>query len=94
VQIKEDALHLSSQHTGRGQAKEEVRLREGGGDIEIGFNASYFIDALNVIETADVLLEFTNYLSPCLLKPYHDPASEAEKGKAHPHLNVIMPMRL
>ncbi|MCB9641178.1 MAG: DNA polymerase III subunit beta [Myxococcales bacterium] len=94
VQITEDALQISSQHTGRGQAKEEVRLREGGGDIEIGFNASYFIDALNVIDTADVLLEFTNYLSPCLLKPYFDEASEQEKGKSHPHLNVIMPMRL
>jgi DNA polymerase-3 subunit beta len=93
LQLSEHDISISSQHSGRGQGKESVRLREGGGDIEIGFNATYFVEALNVIDTADVLLEFTNYLSPCLLKPYHDEASTQEKTPL-PHLNVIMPMRL
>lgn len=91
VTVTPSQLKISSQHTGRGQAQQEVEIREGGGDVEVGFNAHYFIDALQVNETSDVLLEFTNHLSPCLLRPYH----EAEDEQEHkPHLNVIMPMRL
>lgn len=92
-QVTPSLLRISSQHSGRGEASQEVEIREGGGEVEVGFNANYFVDALQVIETSDVLLEFTNHLSPCLLRPYYEVEEEDEKAKL-PHLNVIMPMRL
>ena len=92
-QLNDKQLILSSQHTGRGQAQQEVQVREGGGVIEVGFNANYFIDALQTIDTTDVLIEFTNHLSPCLLRPHHEP-DEDGKVPTTSHFNVVMPMRL
>lgn len=91
--LQDRRLTLSSQHTGRGKGKQEVDIREGGGVLEVGFNAKYFIDGLQAIETADVLLEFTNHLSPCLLRPYHDDAKEDNTPRST-QVNVVMPMRL
>lgn len=96
IRLKLDGmkLNLSSQHAGRGEAHQFVESREGGGDIEIGFNAHYFIDALRVIDTADVVLEFTNHLSPCLLRPFKEKSEDEDNPKHEKHVNVIMPMRL
>lgn len=91
--LEDRKLTLSSQHTGRGKGKQEVDVREGGGSLEVGFNARYFIDALQVVETADVLLELTNHLSPCLLRPYHDDSDETN-APPDAQINVVMPMRL
>ncbi len=91
--LEDRKLTLSSQHTGRGKGKQEVEVREGGGELEVGFNARYFIDALQVIDTADVLLELTNHLSPCLLRPFHDDTDEADSSPST-QINVVMPMRL
>jgi len=87
-------LVISSQQVGRGQGKEEVEIQEGGGEIEAGFNANYFIDAMKVLETEQVLLEFNDHLSPCVLKPFVDDSEDKEEGGQMHHLNVIMPMRL
>lgn len=91
--LEDRRLVLSSQHTGRGKGKQEVEVREGGGNLEVGFNAKYFIDALQAMDTADVLLELTNHLSPCLLRPYHDDRNE-EGAPPSTQINVVMPMRL
>lgn len=92
-QLDDNQLTISSQHTGRGQAQQMVQVLEGGGTIEVGFNANYFIDALAAIETADVMLELTNHLSPCLLRPYHEPDEDGKMPEGS-QLNVVMPMRL
>lgn len=92
--LEDRKLTLSSQHTGRGKGKQEVEVREGGGNLEVGFNARYFIDALQVVDTADVLLELTNHLSPCLLRPYQDEESEENSAPPSAQINVVMPMRL
>lgn len=92
-QLDDKQLTISSQHTGRGQAQQEVQVKEGGGTIEVGFNAHYFIDALQAIDTADVQLELTNHLSPCLLRPFHEPDEDGNVPTTD-QVNVVMPMRL
>ena len=52
--------------------------------LEAGFNARYFIDVLQVMDSDVVELGFINDSSPCLLKGSED------KG----FLGLIMPMRL
>lgn len=94
--LKDHLLGISSQHTGRGMAQEDIEILEGASPeaIEIGFNANYFLDALKVIGTEHVMLEFTNHLSPCLLSAAYKDDDEAAKHADQHHLNVIMPMRL
>lgn len=88
-----DGLQISSKHTGRGQAKEEIRLLEGGGEIEIGFDAKYWIDALGVLDTEQVELAFTNYLSPCVIRSVVKDETDTTQTLPVP-LAVVMPMRL
>ena len=65
-------------------AEEEIVVEYDGPGLEVGFNASYILDALGVISTDQVLLELTDQNSCCLIR---SPDSEACKY-------VVMPMRL
>jgi DNA polymerase-3 subunit beta len=65
-------------------AEEEIAVEYDGPGLEVGFNASYILDALAVITTDQVLLELTDQNSCCLIR---SPDSEACKY-------VVMPMRL
>lgn len=68
-----------------GEATEELEAQVEGSDLEIGFNARYFRDALDALTTDMVTVEIGDSLSPCLVRPGEGDADE---------LYVIMPMRL
>lgn len=94
--IQDGLLTISSHHTGRGHAKEEIPVEQHGGEaeMEIGFNGMYFVEAASKMECARLNLGFTNYLSPCLVRTYSE-AKEGEDPAVLPMpLAVIMPMRL
>lgn len=80
----DQVLGLQSNHSEFGSASEELEVETEGEPLDIGFNARYFLDALNVIDDERVKLEFGDSLGPCLLKPAGDT----------PAVFVIMPMRL
>jgi DNA polymerase-3 subunit beta len=65
-------------------AEEEIAVEYDGPGLEVGFNASYILDALAVIPTDQVLLELTDQNSCCLIR-----SSDSEACKY-----VVMPMRL
>ncbi len=65
-------------------AEEEVTVEYDGPSLEVGFNASYVLDALNAISTDQVQIELTDQNSCCLLR---SPLSEECRY-------VVMPMRL
>lgn len=52
-----------------GSAREEVKIKLDGQDIDIGFNPKYLLDALKVIDTEDIQIELTTSVSPCVIKP-------------------------
>ncbi len=68
-----------------GEAHEELEAQVEGTDLEIGFNARYFREALSALTTDVVMVEIGDSLSPCLIKPGDGDSDE---------LYVIMPMRL
>jgi DNA polymerase III subunit beta len=67
-------------------AEEELEVDYQGEELEIAFNNSYLIDALNAIGTKQVRFEFTNANSSCLITP----VGESETSSKY----VVMPMRL
>lgn len=77
-------LDISSSNPDVGEAKEELTCVYKGETFDVGFNASYFIDILNVLEDDKAVLELKNDTSPCVIR------SEFDKG----FLSVVMPMRL
>lgn len=78
-------LHLSSSNPKLGEAKEDLEVDYQGDDIEIGFNAGYFIDILQAMnDQENVVMELSDILSPSLIKGMKFDGS----------LNIVMPMQL
>ncbi|MGE5472758.1 MAG: DNA polymerase III subunit beta [Ignavibacteriales bacterium] len=67
-----------------GNAKEEFSAEIDGKDIEIGFNPKYFIDALKIIESEEVYIDFTTSMAPGVIRPI--------EGEAF--IYMILPVRI
>ncbi|MDO8518754.1 MAG: DNA polymerase III subunit beta [Deltaproteobacteria bacterium] len=77
-------LEVSINNPDLGEAREELEADYKGEKLSIGFNARYFLDALEVMKDETAILALNTDLSPCILK------SEKDSG----FLAVIMPMRI
>ena len=81
---KTNSLLLSCSNPDLGEAKEEIVVGYEDDEMEIGFNARYFLEMLSVIKEEEVTLLLADALAPGLIKVPSDPGFTA----------VIMPMRL
>ena len=86
--LKKNSMEMSSYHQDFGDAKEEVEVVYEGPPLQVGFNARYLIEALNIIDSEEVLLELKDEGSPGILRP-----SPSTSGPSN-QLCIIMPMRL
>jgi DNA polymerase-3 subunit beta len=87
LSLKKNFVELSSYHQDFGDAKEEVEVDYEGPPIEIGFNARYLMEALNVIDQEEVSFELKDEGSPGIIKPLSVTAPSNQ-------LCIIMPMRI
>ena len=87
LSLKKNSIELSSYHQDFGDAKEEVEVVYEGPPLEIGFNARYLIEALNVIDSEEVIMELKDEGSPGIMKP----PSPVEPSN---QICIIMPMRI
>jgi len=85
--VKKNSIELFSYHQDFGDAKEEVEVTYEGPPLEIGFNARYLMEALNVIDMEEVVMELKDEGSPGILKPL----SSTEISH---QICIIMPMRV
>jgi DNA polymerase-3 subunit beta len=79
-------LVISSQNAEEGEANESVQTDYTGEETDIGFNAQYLQDFLNVIGEGKVAFEFKDGNSQAQLRP-------AEAGE-YDYKYVVMPMRI
>ncbi len=77
-------LEISSSNPDLGEVKEELEAEYKGETFQVGFNARYFLDVLNVLADEQIVLVLGDELSPCIIR------SEFDRG----FLALIMPMRL
>ena len=82
--IKTNELIIQAHNPEQEKAEENIVIEYEGNDIEIGFNVTYLVDALNVVGSDKVVLSVVDNNSSCLIS---DPDDETSKF-------VIMPMRL
>ena len=68
-----------------GSAHDVCRVAGNGGELEIGFNCRYLLDALRVVPSEEVTLELQNGLSPIVFTPVDD-----KKDFAY----MVLPVRL
>lgn len=84
-QLNENKLSLTINNPEQEEAEEEIEVDYPYQDeLEIGFNVSYLIDALNALSDEKVVIRFTNSDSSCLI------LSKEEAGVKY----VVMPMKL
>lgn len=79
-------LHISSQNAEEGDASEVIATEYDGEEAEIGFNAQYLQDFLNVMGEGQVNFEFKDGNSQAQLRP-------ADNGD-YEYKYVVMPMRI
>ncbi|OOZ40090.1 DNA polymerase III subunit beta [Solemya pervernicosa gill symbiont] len=79
-----NALEILAHNPEQEQAEDEIEVEYDGQELEIGFNVSYMIDALNVIQNDNVKISLSDANSSCLI--------EATEGDTSRY--VVMPMRL
>lgn len=84
--LADNQLHLASQNAEEGEAGETVATEYSGEETEIGFNAQYIQDFLNVMGEEKVVFEFKDGNSQAQLRP----AAESE----YDYKYVVMPMRI
>ncbi|AMN48479.1 DNA polymerase III subunit beta [Steroidobacter denitrificans] len=82
--VKPGILILQSHNPEQEEAEEEVEVDYEGEELEIGFNVTYLLDALAVIETGEVEIGLTDANNSCLLSTPSAPNTKY----------VVMPMRL
>jgi DNA polymerase-3 subunit beta len=82
--IDGEQLTIQANNPEQEEAEEVVAVEFGGGELEIGFNVSYLLDVLGVLDTEDVQLSVSDANSSALIEGVgHETA-----------VYVVMPMRL
>ena len=84
--LEPNQLIISSQNAEEGEANEAIQTEYNGDEIDIGFNAQYLQDFLNVIGDGNVSFEFKDGNSQAQLRP--------ADGGDFEYKYVVMPMRL
>ena len=67
-----------------GQVYEEIPVLLEGKDLEIAFNARYFMDMLKAIPDQEICMDLTTNVSPCVIRPI--------KGSDYTYL--LLPVRI
>lgn len=84
LRLGENNLALSANNQENEEAEEDLDVTYSGEALEIGFNASYFLDVLNALGTEEVEINFGDSNSSCLIMAPGNTDAQY----------VIMPMRL
>jgi len=84
LELGENVLKIGANNPDQEEAHEEIEVAFQGEAMEIGFNATYLLDALNAIKTEQVQIGLLDASSCCVLQGVGD-----EKSRY-----IVMPMRL
>jgi len=82
--LSPSVLEISISNPDLGEAREEVAVEYLGDKLNVGFNARYILDILEVMQDEKINLLFQSELAPCMIK------SEKDKG----FVGIVMPMRI
>jgi len=84
ITLEKNSIELVSINPDLGDAQERIEVEYKGDRVEAGFNARYFIDVLQAMESEIIDVGFIDNSSPCVIKGKEDVG----------FLGLIMPMRL
>ena len=68
LSIRDNSIAITS-NSEKGNVYEEVKIQLEGEYLDIAFNSRYLIEALKIIDSDEIYLEFTTNVNPCIIKP-------------------------
>lgn len=71
--VEPGTLRLRAQNPDREEAEEEISVEFDGEPFNVGFNASYLLDAVGSLESEQATLSFAESNSACILEEASDP---------------------
>lgn len=84
ISFSDEGIVVSSESPNEGEGKEFIEAEYKGSKIDMGFNARYIMDILEVVEEEVVEMRLLDELSAVLIKPSQDENFQ----------NVVMPVRM
>jgi DNA polymerase-3 subunit beta len=84
--LEPNQLVITAQNAEEGEASENIQTEYAGDETDIGFNAQYLQDFLNVIGDSAVKFEFKDGNSQAQLRPAED--------SDYDYKYIVMPMRI
>lgn len=84
LNISNNSMQIIGHNPEQEQAEETIEIQSDIEDIRTGFNVTYLLDALNAIDGDDIMFNFKDALSSCLIKHPADNSCRL----------VIMPIRI
>lgn len=84
LEISSDVLEIKAHNPDQEEAHEEVEIDSDVDDLAVGFNVNYLLDALNALDDDNVVIQFRDAASSCLIR---SPDSDQVR-------HVVMPLRL
>jgi DNA polymerase-3 subunit beta len=84
VKLQENKIILNSTNPDVGEANDEIDVVYQGGNLEIGYNVNYLIDAIEVMDEKTVVFEMRSGMKPGVIRPLDN---------IH-HFCIIMPLRI
>jgi DNA polymerase-3 subunit beta len=84
LNLASGTLKILAHNPEQEEAEEEIEVKYAGAELEIGFNVSYLLEALNAVQGEEVQLSLTDSNSSCLIQVPGKPEARY----------VVMPMRL
>lgn len=81
--IKDNMITITSR-SDEGNVKEEIGIEKEGENLDIGFNSKYVIDVLKAIDDEEIMMNFKNGISPCVITPV--------EGEEYEYL--VLPVRI
>ena len=83
LNIKDDRIAIDCK-TGKAKTSDEIPVNKIGGDIEIGFNHKYLLEALRSCEDEEIKMEMSGPKSSCFIEPTEN----------KDYIYMILPVRL
>lgn len=84
IRITGDRMVLNSQNPDVGEASDEIEVKYGGEDLEVGYNVHYLIDALEAVEEKEVTFDIGVGMKPGVMRPVGNDL----------YFCIIMPLKL
>ena len=84
IHLMNNNMTILANHPSLGDARETIPVDYEGRELEIGFNAKYLMDSVNILDSEDVTLELNNEFSAVVVR----------SNQMQNYLGIIMPLRI